>query len=114
MGVRVLARTSAALVVVAALVWSAAQAGGPAAVKVGDWVSYKSKSDFGELSMKMTVTAKDDKEATVKVEAKFGEKEFPSKEQKVPLSELTDPTKGMQGFRAAGGPAAFAGRTCSS
>jgi hypothetical protein len=98
MFVRFAVRTSALLVAAAATLVAAAQERTPATVKVGDWVSYKmSAGPIANLTMKMTVTAKDDKEATLRVDTKFGDKDLPGKEQKIPLDQLTDPTKGFAG-----------------
>jgi hypothetical protein len=106
MSVRFVVRTSLLPVLGVALVLSVARAGNPADVKVGDWVSYKmTAGPISGITLKMTVTARDDKEATLRVEGKFGEKEMPAKEQKVPLDQLTDPTRTITGGPAGLAPA---------
>ncbi len=67
---------------------------------VGDWVSYKLTSEVlgqkTEAVVKMTVSAKDEKEATVKIVATADGKESPAQEQKFDLTKPFDPfTAGM-------------------
>jgi hypothetical protein len=63
---------------------------------VGDWVSYEMKINVGGQSitstMKQTVKAKTDKEATVEVEATAPGQNF-KQEQKIPLDKPFDPTE---------------------
>src|SRR5262249_20826735 len=103
MSLRILVRSCTILGAAVALL-SSAWAGNPAAVKVGDWVSYKMSAGggLGDFTLKRTATARDARDATLKVEAKFGEKEMPGREQKVPLKDLLDPAKTMQMARKAG------------
>jgi|SRR5579883_223423 len=70
--------------------------------KVGDYATYTMTTKVGGLSIDgiitQTVTAKDDKEATIKVTGTidFGgnTKEIPAQEQKIDLTKPYDPTKG--------------------
>ncbi|HMP02360.1 MAG TPA: hypothetical protein PKD86_09070 [Gemmatales bacterium] len=61
--------------------------------KVGQWVEYS--SDFGgqTMTMRQTVTAKDEKFVTVKTEMKMGPNAMPAQEQKISLEEPFDPAK---------------------
>jgi hypothetical protein len=63
--------------------------------KVGDWASYKMSNEVGgktiEMKVKMTVTAKDDKEAKIKSTVTFGDQEFPGQETTIDLSKPFDP-----------------------
>jgi hypothetical protein len=67
-------------------------------VKVGDYVTYKLTVKVGDFNLDgtttQTVTAKSDKEVTVKVTAKVGGMDAPSQEQKIDLTKPYDPTKG--------------------
>jgi hypothetical protein len=62
--------------------------------KVGDWVSYKNTGAGFEGTTKMTITAKDDKEVTYKIEATFtaaGKKMVaPVQTQKIDLTKPYD------------------------
>ena len=66
-------------------------------VKVGDFATYKMVSKFAggmvEGTATQTVTAKDDKEVTVKMVVKAGGMELPPQEQKIDLTKPYDPTK---------------------
>ncbi len=66
-------------------------------VKVGDYANYKMSMKIGPLAidgtMNQSVTAKDDKEATLKVTSKFNGTEAPAQEQKIDLTKPFDPTK---------------------
>ncbi len=66
-------------------------------VKVGDFVTYKMTMKFAgmdiEGTMTQTVTAKSDKEVTVKASGKMGGMDIPESEQKVDLTKPFDPTK---------------------
>ena len=65
--------------------------------KVGDYATYKMTTKVGgfnvEGTLTQTVTAKDDKEATIKVSVKANGMELPSQEQKIDLTKPFDPTK---------------------
>ncbi|MBO0698143.1 MAG: hypothetical protein J2P46_07100 [Zavarzinella sp.] len=65
--------------------------------KVGDYATYKMTTKVMGLnvegSVTQTVTAKDDKEATVKTTVKANGMEFPAQEQKIDLTKPFDPTK---------------------
>jgi len=65
--------------------------------KVGDWVEYKMTTMAGgfniEAKTKMEVTAKDDKEVTVKTTASVGGMEGKSQEMKIDLTKPYDPTQ---------------------
>ena len=70
--------------------------------KVGDYVNYKVTTTFGgmdiDLEMKQTLTAKDEKEATIKITSMFMGKETPAQTQKIDLTKPFDITAaGMQG-----------------
>ena len=69
--------------------------------KAGDYAVYVMKSKFGDATMTQTVTAKTDKEATVKVAmvANVNGKEFklPEQEMKIDLTKPYDPTQGSGG-----------------
>ena len=63
--------------------------------KVGDWASYKMTNEAGgktiDMKVKMTVTAKDDKEAKLQSAVTLGDKEFPGQETKIDLTKPYDP-----------------------
>ncbi len=80
-------------VVVALATWTSHAQEDPAKAQVGDWTSMKMAGPAFEMTLKQTLTAKDDTTATIKMEQKFGGKDLPPQEQKVPLSQLADPTK---------------------
>src|SRR5262245_28029228 len=65
--------------------------------KVGDWVEYKMTTSVGgnniEGKVKMTVTEKTDKEATVKSIATLNGMEIPGQETKIDLTKPYDPAK---------------------
>jgi predicted TIM-barrel fold metal-dependent hydrolase len=65
--------------------------------KVGDYATYKMTTKVGgfnvEGTLTQTVTAKDDKEATIKVTVKANGMELPSQEQKIDLTKPFDPAK---------------------
>jgi hypothetical protein len=67
--------------------------------KVGDWASHKMvlKIQGNELEMtsKLTVTAKDDKEATVKFEGSFAGQEIPARTQKIDLTKPYNPLQNL-------------------
>jgi hypothetical protein len=67
--------------------------------KVGDWVSYKMSTKIQgnaiEMTMKMVVDAKDDKEVTVKTTAMFMGQEAPAQTTKIDLTKPYDPLKGL-------------------
>ena len=62
---------------------------------VGDWVSYKATTEVmgqkAEVAVKITVTAKDEKEATIKTVATIEGQESPAQEKKIDLSKPYDP-----------------------
>jgi hypothetical protein len=64
--------------------------------KVGDWVSYKMTNEAAgktiDVKVKMTVTAKDDKEAKLQSVMTFGGKEVPGQETTIDLTKPYDPT----------------------
>ena len=64
--------------------------------KVGDWAEYKMTTSVGGINIdgkiKMTVTAKDDKEATLKTTATVNGMEVPGQETKIDLTKPYDPT----------------------
>lgn len=70
--------------------------------KVGDYATYSMTTKFGGFAIDgvitQTVTAKSDKEATIKVtgSVEFGgnKKDIPAQEQKIDLTKPYDPTKG--------------------
>jgi hypothetical protein len=66
-------------------------------VKVGDFVTYKMTMKFAGMDitgeMTQTVTAKSDKEVTVKASGKMGGQDVPESEQKIDLTKPYDPTK---------------------
>lgn len=66
-------------------------------VKAGDFATYKMKVNVGPIAIDGTttqsITAKNDKEATVKVTATVNGMEAPAQEQKVDLTKPYDPTK---------------------
>lgn len=59
--------------------------------KVGDWVEYKMTAAGQEVKTKMEVTAKSDKEVTVKTTATIGGRELPGQEMKIDLTKPYDP-----------------------
>jgi hypothetical protein len=65
--------------------------------KVGDFVKYNVKFSAGPIAQEgtitQTVTAKSDKEVTVKITGKLGETTLPEQEQKIDLTKPFDPTK---------------------
>lgn len=65
--------------------------------KVGDFVTYKVSVNFGGMDLSgtstQTVTAKSDKEVTVKTAGKMNDMDFPESEQKIDLTKPFDPTK---------------------
>jgi hypothetical protein len=65
--------------------------------KVGDYATYKMDMKFGDMpitgTVTATVTAKTDKEATVKVTGKVNNIDIPAQEQKIDLTKPYDPTK---------------------
>jgi hypothetical protein len=66
-------------------------------VKVGDFATYKMTTKIGgqsiEATATQTVTAKDEKEATVKMTIKANGMEVPGQEVKIDLTKPYDPTK---------------------
>ncbi len=66
-------------------------------VKVGDSASYKLSMKIGPLALDGTITqtvsAKDDKEATLKVTSKVNGQDVPAQEQKIDLTKPFDPAK---------------------
>jgi hypothetical protein len=68
-------------------------------VKVGDYATYKLTGKAGgmalEGSLTQTVSAKSDKEATIKVTSKVNGMDVPSQEQKIDLTKPYDPTKAV-------------------
>jgi len=67
-------------------------------VKVGDYATYKVTSKVMGMTFEgtatRTVSAKDDKEATIKMVAKAKGQETPLPEEKIDLTKPYDPTKG--------------------
>lgn len=65
--------------------------------KVGDYAVYKMTTKIGDLAIggtvTQTVTAKTDKEATLKVTANVNGMDTPAQEQKIDLTKPFDPTK---------------------
>src|SRR5262245_10871558 len=65
--------------------------------KVGDYATYKLDMKIGDLALggtvTSTVTAKTDKEATVKSTGKVNGMDIPAQEQKIDLTKPLDPTK---------------------
>jgi hypothetical protein len=65
--------------------------------KVGDYATYKMVTKVLGMNIEgtvtQTVTAKDDKEVTVKTTGSAGDMEFPAQEQKIDLTKPFDPTK---------------------
>lgn len=101
------ARLLAALAVAAAPL--AARAQEPAenpykSAKVGDYATYAMTMKVGGFEVKgtitNTVTAKTEKEATLKVTGKMNGMDIPAQEQKIDLTKAFDPTKAGLG----GGP----------
>jgi hypothetical protein len=66
-------------------------------VKVGDYATYKMTTKIGDMNIEgtltQTVSAKSDKEATIKVTGNVNGMEIPSNEQKIDLTKPYDPTK---------------------
>jgi hypothetical protein len=66
-------------------------------VKVGDYATYKMTTKIAgmnvEGTMTQSVTAKSDKEATIKVTGKVNGMDIPAQEQKIDLTKPYDPTK---------------------
>jgi hypothetical protein len=66
-------------------------------VKVGEFATYKMVSKFGGATIEgtatQTVTAKDDKEVTIKMAVKANGMDLPAQEQKIDLTKPYDPTK---------------------
>jgi hypothetical protein len=66
-------------------------------VKVGDFATYKMTTKVGGMSLEGTVTqtvsAKTDKEVTLKVTGKVNGMDIPAQEQKIDLTKPYDPTK---------------------
>ncbi|MCE9530239.1 MAG: hypothetical protein K8T89_03755 [Planctomycetes bacterium] len=64
--------------------------------KVGDWASYTMKTTaMGvniDAEMKTTVTAKDDKEVTIKTSLLLNKMDIPGQESKIDLTKPYDPT----------------------
>ena len=64
--------------------------------KKGDWVSYKTSTDFGgfksDSTVKQVVTAKDDKSVTLKISVTAMGTEFPPQEHKIDLTKPFDPS----------------------
>lgn len=67
-------------------------------VKTGDYATFKMTMKLPPVNLEGTVTqtvsAKDDKEATIKVTGNVGGNEIPAQEQKIDLTKPYDPTKG--------------------
>jgi hypothetical protein len=67
-------------------------------VKVGDYATYKLTTKMGGMTVEgtltQTVSAKSDKEATLKVTGNVNGVEIPAQEQKIDLTKPWDPTKG--------------------
>jgi len=98
------ARSLAAALAAAAVAALTVQAQNPAApanpyqnTKVGDYASYKMKVSVGPVNLEgvttQTVTARTDKEVTVKTTATVNGMEAPPQEQKIDLTKPYDPTK---------------------
>lgn len=66
-------------------------------VKVGDYATYKMTTKVAgqtiEGTLTQTVSAKTDKEATIKVTGKVNGMDIPAQEQKIDLTKPYDPTK---------------------
>jgi hypothetical protein len=66
-------------------------------VKVGDYATYKLSTKLGgnnlEGTLTQSVTAKSDKEVTIKVTGKVNGMDIPGQEQKIDLTKPYDPTK---------------------
>jgi hypothetical protein len=89
---------AALLVAVAPLAARAADEENPyKKVKVGEFATYKMTTKVAGQSLEgtvtQTVTAKDDKEATLKVTGKVNGMDIPAQEQKIDLTKPYDPTK---------------------
>ena len=78
-------------------------------VKVGDYASYKMTVKVGGVAfdgtMTQTVSAKDDKEAVLKITSKVMGMELPAQDQKIDLTKPYDPTKASAGSLPAGAEA---------
>src|SRR5688572_19159492 len=65
--------------------------------KVGDYANYKMTTKFGGMTLEGTltqsVTAKSDKEVTIKVTGKVNGMDIPAQEQKIDLTKPYDPAK---------------------
>lgn len=65
--------------------------------KVGDYATYKMTTKVAGLNIEgtvtQTVTAKDDKEVTIKTAGKVNGMDIPAQEQKIDLTKPFDPTK---------------------
>jgi len=89
---------AALLVAVAPLAARAADEENPyKKVKVGEFATYKMTTKVAgqtlEGTITQTVSAKDDKEATLKVTGKLNGMDIPAQEQKIDLTKPYDPTK---------------------
>jgi hypothetical protein len=77
--------------------------------KVGDYATYKVKIKAGPIAqdgtITQTVTAKSDKQVTIKVSGKLGDVALPEHEEKIDLTKPYDPTKGGGGAIPGGGEA---------
>jgi hypothetical protein len=66
-------------------------------VKVGEFATYKMTTKVAGMAIEGTITqtisAKDDKEATLKVTGKVNGMDIPAQEQKIDLTKPYDPTK---------------------
>lgn len=66
-------------------------------VEKGDFASFKMVTKIGPISLEgtitQTVTAKDDKEATIKVEGNVNGMDIPGQDTKIDLTKPYDPTK---------------------
>lgn len=58
--------------------------------KVGQWVEYGSEAGGQAFSSRYTVTAKDEKSVTLKIEAWSGDKALPTQTQTIPLDQPYD------------------------
>jgi hypothetical protein len=70
--------------------------------KVGDWVSYTMTTTVMgqkiESTLKIVVSAKDEKNATLKVTPRTGGAELPAQEMKIDLTQPYDPRTGTAGL----------------
>jgi len=66
-------------------------------VKLGDYATYKTTTKIAGMSLEglltQTVSAKSDKEVTLKITGKINNVDIPGQEQKVDLTKPYDPTK---------------------